>query len=275
VDNSSSAWERFRNWQPRIRLTSDHEYLVQKALGGEFVPTSGCTDVIPADKAGINNLMGWATKQAIAAAVEAIKTWDMKTPPEEVLSKCANAHNERRDKAADSGTSMHALFEHEVRLMMGQNPPRPDRTDAQQVIVDKFLAWAQRVNLKPYAVEARVYHPTNDHAGTLDLLASINGGQAEIFDYKPLKPGYSPRLFDKYILQSASYRVSHAEMCGLIKPLGGRIIFYPTVENAGADFADREVKDDVTQAYAAFVGCLQFYRWGKRNQGRRRQKKAA
>lgn len=268
---SSPAWETFRSWQERIRLTADHQYLVQKVPGGEFVPVPGCTDIIPKDKGAINALMTWAAKQTVAAAIDKIKAWDMTTPPEEWLAGCVNAHSERRDKSADSGTSMHALFEYEVRVMMGQQPARPDRSPEQQAVVDKFLRWAQRVNLRPFACEFRVYHPTNEHAGTGDLLASINNGPAEILDYKPLKPGYSPRVWDNYILQSAAYRVSHAEMCGLDQPLGGRILFYPTTENPNGDFADREVRDDVYRAYEAFEGCLKFSNWSKRNYGKRRK----
>lgn len=267
---SSPAWDSFRSWQERVRLTSEHQYLVQKDPGGEWVPTLGCTDIIPKDKGAINALMTWAAKQVAAAAVEAIRTWDMKTPPEVVLASCANAHNVRRDKAAESGTSIHALFEHEIRLRMKQDPPRPDRTPEQQIVVDKFLRWADAKQLRPFAVEARVYHPILDFAGTLDLGARMGNGPAEILDYKPLKRGQSPRLWDNYILQSAAYRHAHAAMCGLPVPIGGRICFYPTPDNVDGEFVDRKITDDVDMAFAAFCGALVFARWSKRNQRARR-----
>lgn len=267
---SSPAREAFREWQERIRLTADHQYLVQKQKGGAWEPVPGCTDAIPKDKGAINALMMWASKQAISAAVDAIKGWDGKTPPEDVLSSCVTAHTKRRDAAADSGTSMHALFEHEVRLMMGQAPPRPDRTDEQQRVVDKFLRWAEKKQLRPFSSEARVYHPVADYAGTLDLGASVLMGPAEIMDYKPLKPGSTARVWDNYVLQSAAYRGAHMAMCGIQAPLGGRIIFYPTVENPDGEFVDKAVTEDVQQAFAAFCGALLFSRWSKRWQGRRR-----
>lgn len=272
----SPALDNFRAWQDRIRLTSDHMYLVQQVPGGEWVHVPGCTDVIPKDKGAINALMTWAAKQVVSAATTLIAEGGLpgdlmtRETAANLIEGCSNAHNERRDKAADSGTSMHALFEHEVRLMMGQSPARPERTDAQQLVVDKFLRWAERTNLQPFATEARVYHPENVHAGTLDLGARLRGERSKILDYKPLKPGARPRVWDNYVLQSASYRVSQAVMCGFNEPLGGEIIFYPTPENVDGDVVSLPINDDVHAAYDAFVGCLAFYRWTKRNARRRK-----
>jgi hypothetical protein len=270
------AWlEKFSDWQRRVILTEDHQYLVQMEPGGPFLPVPGCTDVIPKDKGSVNALRQWGVDTVLDSIVEAIPRWDMRTDPAEYLRSFRTAHLTRRDKAADAGTDMHALFEHEARLMLGQNPPRPERTPEQQIIVNKWLRWAERVKLRPFAVEARVFHPKYMHAGTMDLGAYMFGeDKPYVIDWKPLKKGKKRTLYNQYILQSASYRASLQAMTDHEEEFPGYICHYPVVGN-NADVDGQVVPGALKDAYVAFRGALAFHRWCEANKPAWQRRKAS
>jgi len=127
-------------------------------------------------------------------------------------------------KAGDIGTQCHELIEWTLKgELMYEAGPSPRISDAAQWAFMAWQDWRQAAKLKPIAIEQVVYSRTHHYAGTLDLLAEVDG-VLTVIDWKTGKAIYSESH-----LQNAAYRHAVREM-GHGDPKKGLIVRLPKVE---------------------------------------------
>lgn len=134
------------------------------------------------------------------------------------------AHQKELAKAGDIGTQIHQKIEWMMRTAMGVLAgPEPVVTDAALWACMAFEDFAKSVHLKPVLIEKTVFSRTHQFAGTMDLLARVNG-ELVLIDFKSGKSVY-PESF----LQSAAYSTALVEM-GYVLPSAALIVRLPKVE---------------------------------------------
>ena len=127
-------------------------------------------------------------------------------------------------KAAEIGSQVHSLIEWTLRAsLMQQAGPSPRISDKAQWAFMAWEDWRRSVNLKPIFVEQVVWSNTYGYAGTLDLLAEVNG-KLTVLDWKSGKA-----VYPEAHLQNAAYRTAIREM-GHGNPVAGLIVRLPKVE---------------------------------------------
>ena len=164
-------------------------------------------------------LVAWSANTEREACVEAAADLyaDLaKTPP---LPRAAfvltfqnrlstvKAYRREMENALDIGSQAHKLVEHGIRKALGQVVgPEPKVRDEALLAYMAFQDWCQEHSVQALRIEQQVYHPRLGYAGTLDLVARINGELA-IVDVKTAKA-----IYWEYELQVAAYAAALAAM---------------------------------------------------------------
>lgn len=100
------------------------------------------------------------------------------------------AHQRLLNKAGEVGSQVHKLIEWTLRAKLCQKQgPSPAITDKAMWAFSVFERWAKDVDLKPLLIEQTVYSKKYQYAGTLDLLAEVEG-KLTIVDFKTGKAVY-------------------------------------------------------------------------------------
>jgi hypothetical protein len=126
--------------------------------------------------------------------------------------------------------------------------------------------WKKSVHLKPIAIEQVVYSPKYGYAGTLDLLAEVNGELA-VLDWKTGKAVYSEAH-----LQNAAYRQAVREM-GHGDPVKGYIVRLPKVET-DPEFEVVEAEPEGS-SFEVFLNTQKLWEWNYANELKYEAKKEA
>lgn len=157
-------------------------------------------------------------------------------------------------KAGDIGSQVHALIEWTLRARLCQEPgPSPSVTSKKaEWALASWQRWANSVDLKPIAVEQTVYSETHGYAGTMDLLALVNG-EAVVLDWKTGKA-----VYNEAHLQNAAYRHAIREM-GHGDPKKGLIVRLPKVET-DPDFEVVEARDE-KECFQVFLSTIDLWTW--------------
>jgi hypothetical protein len=133
------------------------------------------------------------------------------------------AHQRTLAKAGDIGHEAHQAIEWLLRTALGAEAgPKPVISAPAMIAVQAFKAWALRVSLKPILIERIVYSKQHRYAGTLDLLARVDGVLTMI-DFKTGKA-----VYDESFLQAAAYAAALEEM-GYREPSQSLIVRLPKV----------------------------------------------
>jgi hypothetical protein len=150
------------------------------------------------------------------------------TPPAFILALQGilgreKAHSRELAKAGQIGSQIHELVEWSLRAELLQEVGKsPILSEQAQWAYQQFQRWRQTVKLKAIAVETTVVCHCHRIAGTMDLLAGING-VLTVCDWKSGK-----RVYWEAKLQNAAYRHCVREM-GLGDPKKGLILRLPKV----------------------------------------------
>src|ERR1700756_5125870 len=121
-------------------------------------------------------------------------------------------------KASEIGSQAHALIEWNLRATLMQDAgPSPRIVDAAQWAFMAFEDWKKSVNLKPIWIEQTVWSKQHGYAGTMDLLAEVDG-KLTVVDWKTGKA-----IYPEAYLQNAAYRHALREM-GHGDPVQGIIV---------------------------------------------------
>jgi hypothetical protein len=178
------------------------------------------------------------------------------------------AHKKELEKAADIGSQVHALVEWTLKAeMMQEAGPSPKISDKAMWAFSSWQKWRKEVNLKPLFVEVPVWSMAHGYAGTMDLLAEVNGVMT-VLDWKSGKAIY-PEAF----LQNAAYRHATREM-GHADPKAGLIVRLPKTE-MDAPFEAVSVNDDEDELFRIFLSVKEVWTWMQREEKRRDEKKNA
>ena len=90
--------------------------------------------------------------------------------------------NKNRDKAATSGTNMHALFENYYNCI---DNSEEDKDSVEYSYFENFVN--DHINLVPYRTEWNVYHEDVKLAGSIDMVYINEDGTLSIYDWKRCK----------------------------------------------------------------------------------------
>jgi len=129
------------------------------------------------------------------------------------------------NKAGEIGSQIHAMIEWDLRCkMLEKVGPSPHVCDKAMWAYMSWQDWAKSVHLKPIYIEQTVWSRTHGYAGTLDLLAEVNGVET-VLDWKSGKAVYMESH-----LQNGAYRQAIREM-GHADPKQGLIVRLPKNES--------------------------------------------
>jgi PD-(D/E)XK nuclease superfamily len=163
------------------------------------------------------------------------------------------AHQRTLAKAGDIGTEAHQAIEWLLRTALGAEAgPKPVISAPARIAVAAFKAWALEVQLKPILIERIVYSKTHRYAGTLDLLARVNGVLTTI-DFKTGKAVYAEAH-----LQAAAYGAALLEM-GYREPAQSLIVRLPKV--AGDPPVEVVPVADPAALLPVFLATRQLWAW--------------
>lgn len=214
------------------------------AIGGRFyhiegraVPYPSVTHILGC--IGKPALVTWAAneerKLVCEAAADLYEEWVRQVVPPtmprasyvaSLLAKLGQtrAHQRQLAKAGEIGSQTHKLIEWTLRTALGATAgPKPSVSDAALWGFMAFEDWAKSVKLKPVLIEQTVYSDTHQYAGTMDLLARVNG-VLTLVDFKTGKA-----IYPEALLQNVAYQVAMIEM-GYVSPSAGLIVRLPKVE---------------------------------------------
>ena len=165
----------------------------------------------------------------------------------------ARATEREMQKALEIGSQTHALIEWSLKQALGQVTTRPATTPAAEWAFMAYQDWAKSVDLQPIFVEQTVWSTTHGYAGTLDLVAKVNG-KVTLIDFKTSKACYA-----EYDLQSVAYQHALDEMGHGQPPGGGLIVRLPKVET-DPQFEVKACRP-VTELLPVFLSVLQVWKW--------------
>lgn len=210
-------------------------------------------------------LINWAANQERAACLDAaadLYTDCAGTPP---MSRAAfiatltgrigkqKAHRRELEKAGEIGSQVHALIEWNLRSQLKQEVgPEPRVVDDAQWAFMAFQDWANSVSLKPIYIEQIVFSLQHGYAGTMDLLALVNGVPT-LIDFKTGKAIYAEAY-----LQNIAYQAALAEM-GHQAAQAGVIVRLPKVQTDPA--FEVGVVPPVSELLPSFLAVIDVWKW--------------
>lgn len=128
-----------------------------------------------------------------ATAEYAVNNWDELAllPPAERLSRLNKGRYENRDRAGDRGQEIHELAR---KLVSGDEVPVPAEIRGYVMAAVKFM---DEFDVQPIAEELAVFSETDYWGGRLDLAASVEIPDLEIYEWIPRDDdGRATGLFD-------------------------------------------------------------------------------
>jgi hypothetical protein len=163
------------------------------------------------------------------------------------------AHRRELEKAGDIGTQAHALIEWHLRRDLGlQVGVEPNVCAEALWAFMAFQDWAKSVDLKPKYIEQTVFSSAHRYAGTMDLLAEVNG----VLTLADFKTGKS--IYGEALLQNVAYRAAVMEM-GIARPEAGLIVRLPKVQT-DPEFEVKPVPP-VDALMPTFLAVRQLWTW--------------
>jgi len=177
------------------------------------------------------------------------------------------AHRRALDKAGAIGAQAHALIEWHLRTLLGHKVgPEPAASDPARWAFIAFRTWAESVDLQPRLIEQTVWSRTHRYAGTMDLLADVNG-VSTLVDFKTGKA-----VYPEAHLQNVAYQVALMEM-GHATPEAGLIVRLPKVRS-DPDFELAPVPP-IAELLPVFLAVRRLWEWNHANETKRQAARAS
>jgi len=178
------------------------------------------------------------------------------------------AHSKELAKAGDIGSQTHALIEWNLRAsLMQEAGPSPHVTDKAQWAFMAWEDWKKSVNLKPIWIEQTVWSDKYGYAGTMDLLAEVNG-KLTVVDWKTGKA-----IYPEAYLQNAAYRSALREM-GHGDPVQGIIVRLPK-NTEDPEFEAQTIPDSEESLFSTFLHAFELWKWAQKGEEAYQAKRAA
>lgn len=163
------------------------------------------------------------------------------------------AHRRELEKAGEIGTQVHQLIEWNLRKQLGQTVgPEPRVVDDARWALMAWQDWAQSCDLIPMYIEQKVFSRVHGYAGTMDLLAKVNGIDT-LIDFKTGKSIYAEAF-----LQNVAYQVALTEM-GHHSAAQGMIVRLPKVQTDPA--FEVGTVPPVADLFPVFLAVKQLWTW--------------
>lgn len=235
--------ETYSLYNGAIKLDFDpikHIYQV----GNKIVPgVTGVVGII--DKPALKQ---WAVNMAISYLEH---QWACGIAYDEIqkgklLEEAKRAHRSFAKTAADIGTLAHNYIEGHIKFKLGINkeaPVMPTNTEAQNAI-GAFMEWEKANEVIYLESEKKIYSKRYEYAGTLDIVAKVNG-QMAIVDLKT-SSGVYPEMW----LQTAAYQFAYKEETGI--PMASRWIIRIGKDGVLEAKESKEYESD----FKGFLGAL-------------------
>lgn len=227
-----------------------HKY----TYNGELVPSvTTVTDIV--DKSAA--LIPWALNQAekYIRANFPIDSYVSQTLLDSLLEGMKQSHRKIKYKAADIGTQAHEWIENYIKAQMEfkEIPELPSNPQVSNAVL-QFLEFEKQNHVVYLASERRVFSLINKFAGTLDILAHVNGIHT-LLDIKT-----SNQYRKEYAMQSAAYvlAVNEEDNTGV----QDRIILMLSKDEAKFEPVSLP-SSELAADTAAFLSAFDLYRWGK------------
>jgi PD-(D/E)XK nuclease superfamily len=161
-----------------------------------------------------------AARQAYGAAAEV----DVAAFALAVERVAPRSLDELPSDALSIGSRLHARIEAEMRCELGEDvtlPPIPERPHPTRVAYEAFLRWRHAHEVRPLAVEQRVYSQRG-YAGTVDFFGYVDD-RLTVADWKT-----SGGVYPEHRLQLAAYRAAVLEGELMGEPeLAGLVVRFP------------------------------------------------
>lgn len=194
-------------------------------------------------------LLNWAVNQCVAY----LKPYKDQPVTAEILAAMPKEWRKVRDEAAQIGTDFHAFAE---AFAKGEKPKLPD--GPARFAADAFMQWVTEHHFKPVAIERRILSRQEWYAGTVDVIAEIDG-ELTVLDYKTSKKPFKGIMYDEWRLQLAAYALAFEEETGM-RPTRRIIARFPKEEDDSFEpyeATDHQFDDEGWRA------TLAAFRWKK------------
>lgn len=184
----------------QVTITRDDTHAYYWVERGYYIP--GVTSILGIlDKPA---LMPWAAKMTAEYVIANMPEGADKATIERVALEAKGAHTRKKEAGGAIGTVVHKFAEH---LFKGKPAEMP--TDEQAIKgITALQAWIKANDVRPIDVELVTLSREAFFAGTMDLLASVNG-RLTLVDLKT-----SSGIWPEFKLQTAAYRFAWMEEYG-------------------------------------------------------------
>ncbi|GAA2865308.1 cytochrome [Paenarthrobacter ilicis] len=174
----------------------------------EHYSVPSITTVIGQQAHGLDGWFSYMGASSLAADPELASLVGSPSKIRQAVNKASKAAEQYRDKAAARGDRVHTYCEQVALRAMG----RPHRVEeclaelaenGEQAFASRFDEWWELYQVEPLAPEITVWNSAVGYAGTLDLVARING-RICLIDYKTkgtTRDGTVKALDDKVVMQ--------------------------------------------------------------------------
>lgn len=163
------------------------------------------------------------------------------------------AHQKQKDAAAEIGAQAHKRIEWAIHQQLGREVgPEPRCSDEAQWAVMAWEDWMRAHDVRPILSEQVVYSETHRYAGTLDLVAIVDGVRT-LIDFKTSKSIYAEAH-----LQNVAYQMALAEM-GQTPCEAGAIVRIP--KNLNDPAFEVQPTPPASVLYPVFLHARHLYDW--------------
>lgn len=158
-------------------------------------------------------------------------------------------------KASEIGSQAHAWIEHNIKAQLLHDVGAcPVISPPAMLAVGAWERWKNSVNFKPLLCEQPVWSHEHKYAGTMDLVAEING-RPTLLDWKTGKA-----IYQEAFLQNAAYRCAVREMGLFDGEIDGMIVRLPKVET-DPEFEVKAITESEDHLLEVFLNVRAMWAW--------------
>ncbi|MDP5225894.1 MULTISPECIES: PD-(D/E)XK nuclease family protein [Arthrobacter] len=192
---------------PLLARATDTGRMYARSTGGDpQVPS--ITTVISQQPHGLDGWFGYMGANALAQDSALGAALGNPSRMRQAVQRAANAAADYRDAAAERGDRVHAYCEQVALRALDREHDAEAARDllaqhGERAHADRFDEWWAAYEVRPLAPEITVWNHEVGYAGTLDLVAEINGRTC-LIDYKTkgtTRDGRVKALDDKVVMQ--------------------------------------------------------------------------
>lgn len=253
-------------YQERVKLGGNHRYTADGRYKPGVTTVIGLLDAPALDRWKVRVQVEGTSRAAYNNRPLPNEPMDGYVSRLKRLGEEEYEHERLADEAARVGADVHALVEHRLKGMLGQETKAPEVCEDALFRFAGWDDWAKSVNLRPLAVEARLYNATYDYCGTLDALVVIENDRLVQLDWKP-----TPTLYDERRLQSAAYRKALVSMGW--PEMEGAIVCVPRDGGPIAPVYTCKPGPELEETFESFTSLLKVYHWQAAVERRARKEK--